>query len=158
MQHTDAGGTVGLVAGPGVEVSIERPQVHRHLRDRLSPVHEHHRPAGVRSADDVGHRVDRPDDVRDVDKRDQLRTAFQEHVQRLEIERTILLDGHVLQLGLAVLAEDLPGDDVGVVLHLGQHHQIPGAHVGAPPRVGDEVYRRGGVGRENRLLRSRPQP
>ena len=43
------------------------------------------------------------------------------------------------------LGQHEPGDDVGVVLHLGQDHDVAGAQVAAAPGVGDQVDRLGGV-------------
>ncbi len=49
------------------------------------------------------------------------------------------------------LGEELPRDDVGVVLHLGEHDPVAGADVGCAPRVGDEVDRLGRVANEDDL-------
>ena len=51
----------------------------------------------------------------------------------------------------AALGELLPGDDVGVVLHLGQHDAVAGADVGVAPGAGDEVDRLGRVADEDHL-------
>ena len=41
--------------------------------------------------------------------------------------------------------EHQPGDEVGVVLHLGEHDDVAGRQVGPAPGVGDEVDRLGDV-------------
>ena len=56
----------------------------------------------------------------------------------------------VAQPRAALLAEELPGDDVRVVLHLGDEHLVALAHVLAAPGVGDQVDRLGHVAGEDR--------
>ena len=73
VEHADAGRAVGLVAGPGVEVGVDRPEVDRDLGYRLGSVDEHHRAGVMGAPDDLGDRVDRAEHVRDVRDREQLR-------------------------------------------------------------------------------------
>ena len=62
-------------------------------------------------------------------------------------------DRHVAQPSALLLAQDLPGDDVGVVLHLGDEHLVALADVAPAPRVGHQVDRLGGVEGEDRARR-----
>ena len=158
VQDPDPGRPVGLVPGPGVEIGVDRLQVDGQLRDRLRAVDHNHRAGLVRARRDLLHWVDRPEHVRDVNHRQQLRLPSQQPFERLGVELAVVDDRHVGELGSAVGAQQLPGDDVGVVLHLGQHHQIARVHVLATPGVGDQVQRRGRVGGEDRLLDGRPEP
>jgi hypothetical protein len=158
VEHADPGWAVCLMPGPGVEVDVERRQLHRQLRDRLRPVDDHDRPGRVGAARDLGDRIDRSQHVRDVDDADQLRPALEQLVERVEIELAVVEHRDVGELGLAVLAQQLPRDDVRVVLHLGQHDQVAAIDVLATPAVRDEVQRRGRVGGEDRLLGGRVQP
>ena len=50
--------------------------------------------------------------------------AREQPVERIEVEVAVVEHGHVGELRLAVLAEQLPRNDVGMVLHLGQHHEV----------------------------------
>ena len=68
-------------------------------------------------------------------------------------QEALVVDRHVGQLGARALREQLPRHEVGVVLHLRDDDQVARAHVGAAPRVGDEVDRLGRVAGEDR---SRP--
>ena len=158
VQHPDPGRPVGLVPGPGVEVDVELAEIHRHLRHRLGAVDEHQRARRVRAARDLRDRVDRPEHVRDVDHADQLRLALEQRVERVEVELAVVQHRHVRELGLPVLAEDLPRDDVRVVLHLGQHDEVAALTFCRPQRVRDEVDRGGRVGGEDRLLGRRAEP
>ncbi len=60
-------------------------------------------------------------------------------------------DRHPVDLGAGRLGQLLPGDDVGVVLHLGEHDAITGGDVGRAPGAGDEVDRLGRVAHEGDL-------
>jgi hypothetical protein len=112
MQDADPGRAVGLVAGPGVEVGVDRAQVDRELRDRLSPVDEHGGADCVGAADDLPDRVDRAEHVRYVDEADELGLAREQLVERVEIELAVVEHRHVGKLRLPILAEQLPGNDV----------------------------------------------
>ncbi len=70
-----------------------------------------------------------------------------------ERELAVLVDLQIAELGAALAAEHLPGNDVRVVLHLGDQHGVAGAHIRTAPRVGDEVDRLGDVLGEDRRLR-----
>ena len=47
--------------------------------------------------------------------------------------------------------DELPGDEVRVMLELGDHDRVPGTEVLEPPRVGDQVDRLGGAAGEDDL-------
>jgi len=63
VEHADTGGTVGLVAGPGVEVGIDRAQVDRDLRDRLGAIDHDDGSRLVRPSHDLLDGVDRAQHV-----------------------------------------------------------------------------------------------
>jgi hypothetical protein len=158
MEHADPGRPVRLVPGPRVEVRVELAQVDSKLGHRLRSVDHHHGAGVMRSTRDLGDRIDRSDDVGDVDDRDQFRPPRQQRVEGLEVEMPVDKHRHIRELGAAVSAHQLPGHDVRVVLHLGEHHEVAATDVLAAPGVGDEVDRRRRVGREQRLFRRRAQP
>ena len=147
------GGPERLVAGPDVEVRVQRAQVHRHLRHRLGAVHERERAGGAGAARDLLDGVDRAEHVRHVPDRHQLHPALGEHgVELVERQLAALRHRQVAQPRPGLLAEELPGHDVRVVLHLGDEHLVAGADVAAAPGVGDEVDGLGGVAGEDRAV------
>ena len=154
MQHADARGPERLVARPGVEVRADRLHVDGHLRHRLGAIDQRHRAGGARLRDHLHHGVDRAEHVGHVRERHQRDVSARELCpQRLQRELAALVHLEVAQRGLALAAEDLPGHEVGVVLHLGDQHGVAAVHVGAAPRVGDEVDRLGDVLGEDRARR-----
>ncbi len=72
-------------------------------------------------------------------------------VELVEREPALLVDLEVAQRRAGLGGEQLPGDDVRVVLGLREDDRVAGAHVLAAPRVGDEVERLGRVLRDDRL-------
>jgi len=159
VQDAQAGGPVGLVRRPHVEVGVDVLEVHRQLRHRLRPVDERDRAGRVGAAHDVGDRRDRPHDVGDVRAGHELHAAGgQQRVEHVQVEHALVVQGHVGQFGPGRLGEDLPRHDVAVVLQVGEDDEIPGSDVRATPGVRDEVDRLGGVLGEHRLLDSRTQP
>ena len=77
--------------------------------------------------------------------------AVEQLVEVGEVEQAVGGERDPAQLDAALGREDVPGHDVGVVLHLGEHDDVAFAQVGATPRVGDEVQPLGGVLREDDL-------
>ena len=145
------GGPQRLVAGPGVEVGADVVHPHGHLRHGLGGVDQRHGAGGASAVHDLLDRVDRAEHVRHVRDRHELDPALGEHrVELVERELAGLVDAQVAQLGPGLLAEELPGDDVRVVLHVGDEHLVALAHVLPAPRVGDQVDRLGHVAGEDR--------
>ena len=83
--------------------------------------------------------------------RDHLRLAFEQRRVGVHVEQAVVGDADPVDLGARALGEELPRDDVGVVLHLGEHDPVAGADVGGAPGVGDEVDRLGRVANEDDL-------
>ena len=94
-----------------------------------------------------------PERVRDVGEGDQLRPEAQQHLEDVEAEDAVVGDRDELEVAVDLLDEELPRDEVGVVLHLGQDDRVAPADVAAAPAVGDEVDRLGGVADEDDLVR-----
>ena len=81
----------------------------------------------------------------------QLRAPFEQRREGVHVEQPLVVDRRPVDLGPDPLGQLLPGDDVGVVLHLGEHDAVAGADVGVAPGAGDEVDRLGRVADEDHL-------
>ncbi len=119
-ERPDPGRRVELVAGDRVEVDAERGDVERHLRRRLGAVGDDDRAGVVGHRADLGERVLGAEDVGDVGDREELRAAFEQPAQRVQIEQAVVVDRRPVDLRPDPLGQLLPGHDVRVVLHLGQ--------------------------------------
>ena len=77
----------------------------------------------------------------------------QQHLEDVEAEDAVVRDRDELEVAVSLLDQDLPRDEVGVVLHLGQDDRVAPPDVAPAPRVGDEVDRLGRVAGEHDLVR-----
>ena len=115
----------------------------------------------VGASGDLGDRVDRAEHVGDPGQRDDLGALGDQLVDVGQVEVTVVGEPEPAQLGALALGEQLPRDDVGVVLHLGDHHAVAGPtceRAGPGERVGHEVERLGGVlGEDHLVARGRVQ-
>ncbi len=142
-----------LVAAERVEVAPDGRDVDRDVRHGLGAVDQHQRARLVGPARHVLDRVDRAQRVRHVGERDELGLELEQDVEHVLAQDPVVGDRDELEVGVLLLGQDLPRDEVRVVLHLGQHDHVAPADVLAAPRVGDEVDRLGGVAREHDLVR-----
>ena len=140
-----------LVAGDRVEVDVERADVERQLRHRLGAVDQDQGTRRVGAGGDLGDRVEGAEHVGEVGDRDQLRAAGERTLELGVDQSAVGADADPVDLGPAALGELLPGDDVGVVLHLGQDDPIARPDVGVAPAACDEVDRLRCVADEDHL-------
>ena len=87
-------------------------------------------------------------------ERNELRLEAKEDLEDVEAQHAVVGDRDELEVAVALLDEELPRDEVGVVLHLGQDDGVAAIDVPPAPRVGDEVDRLGRVAGEDDLVRS----
>ena len=158
-QHADAGRADHLVPGEGDQVRTQLDHVDRQLRDGLRGVQHDRRADGVTQCDDLADRVDGAEHVGHVRHRDDLGALVHQSGGGGPGQIQPALVGHVepAQGGAGPLREELPGHDVGVVLH----HRDDDLVTGLQPRtqrVRAQVERLGGVlGEDHFLGTSRPR-
>jgi hypothetical protein len=80
-----------------------------------------------------------PHHVAGVDEAEELRALGQQVIERIQVEQPLIRHRHIAQGEAELVAQDLPGHDVGVVLHLGDEHLVARAQIGATPGVGHQV-------------------
>ena len=68
-------------------------------------------------------------------------TPSSEAVEVGEVETVLVVDADPTQLDAPLLGQHQPRDDVGVVLHVGEQHDVAGAQVRPGPGGGDQVDR-----------------
>ena len=96
--------------------------------------------------------IDRAERVRDVNAAEHLDVAARrDRVELVELELAVFVHWNDRELGSRASGDVLPGDEVGVVLHLRDDHEVTRAEVVESPAVGDEVDRRRDVVREDDL-------
>mmetsp|Transcript_2406 Transcript_2406/g.6645 ORF Transcript_2406/g.6645 Transcript_2406/m.6645 type:complete len:495 (+) Transcript_2406:517-2001(+) len=142
-QEAYPGGSAHLVARAHGEVHLELAEVHRHVGHRLAGVQEHLAPRvapAPRQGHDVADRVDAPQDVAHVPHGDELGSRPDGLPQALQVQGLRrLVEADVLESELLPPAQDLPGNDVAVVLRDRQHDLVSLPQVLLPPSVSHEV-------------------
>ena len=149
-QNTDSGGSAHLVAGEGHEVGPHLHYVGGQVRGVLAGVHHHQRsgsvgcvgqlPDGVDGAQHVGHRGHA-----------QQPGAVEQAVEIGQIEVAVVSDGEPAQLDAPLGGKHVPGDDVGMVLQLGDDHRVARSQIGMAPGSGHQVDRLSSVLGEDHL-------
>ena len=142
-----------LCAGDRDEVGAERLHVERHVRRGLRGVADEDRALLVRPGGELLDRVDRPERVRDVVRRDDLDPCPARRCASSvgEIELALLGQRDHRELRAGAAGDVLPRHEVRVMLELGDDDEVAGAEVRHPPRVRDEVDRLGRVADEDDL-------
>ncbi len=141
-----------LVPGERVEVGADRLDIDGDVRHGLCAVDQDQRAGLVGLRGHLGDRVDGAEGVRDVGERHELRLQPEQDVEHVLAEDPVVGDRDELEVAVHLLREELPRDEVRVVLHLGEHDRVAARDVAAAPRVGDEVDRLGGVAGEDDLV------
>ncbi|GAB1426057.1 hypothetical protein MASR2M16_32910 [Thauera terpenica] len=85
--------------------------------------------------------------------RHQLGVVVEQGVEGLKIKLAGVIDRCHLQYRARLLAQQLPGHDVGVVLHRGDEDLVAGAQLGPPPALRHEIDGFGGAAGEHDLFR-----
>ena len=124
VEHPHAGRAVNLVAGKGVVVAVELPDVDPDVGRGLGAVNQDRRVPAVRRFDHPPHRVDGAQHVRDMGNRDKPGPRAQQLFELFENNFAVVVDGRHAQQHSDFVAQDLPGDDVRVVLHGGDHDLV----------------------------------
>ena len=113
------------MTGEGVKIAADRAHVGGKMRHPLRPVDQHLGPVPVRQVRDSLHVVDGSEAVGQMHDRDDLRLpAGQDLLVLLQPQFAAVVHRDDAQLGAGLLAHHLPGDDVGMMLHGGDHHFV----------------------------------
>ena len=164
VQRADAGGSEHLVAGEHGEVDIERVEVEGQVRRGLAGVEHDEGADRVRQLDERRDGVDRAEHVGHVGERDHLGARADDLGRLIEPQLTVVVEADDPEGGTGARGELLPGNEVGVVLRLGDDDLVAGPSRkrlggGSPASercvrhpVGEEVDAFGGVGGPDELV------
>jgi hypothetical protein len=130
-QRAGAGGTAHLVSGEGVEIAAERGDIDGAMRHRLRTVDHGDDAALARFAADLAHRVDRAKHVRHLRETKQLDLRRHRLPQRIEVQLARRRELRNSDARPGALGHQLPGHDVGVVLHAREQDGIAGLSRGS---------------------------
>ena len=144
-QCANPGRATHLVPGEGVEVAPERLNVDGEVGRALGAVQDVCR---VRCFTDKGadlpHRIDRAEGVRHVGQGDDPGSRSQQGCQVVQVELSLIRQSDVAQPCAATGSQQLPWDQVGMVLHLRNDDLVAVADAGLPDGESHEVQRLAG--------------
>ena len=123
----------------GIKIAAEFLHIDGDVRDRLRAVEQDGDAAIVSQFHQLLRWIDGAEHVRDVDQGDDLRARAKAVLELLDDEFALV--GHRCddQFGTSLLGDELPGDDVGVVLHLRYQDLVAGSEIACPVAAGDEI-------------------
>ena len=119
------------MARKSIEVTIERPHVHGHVRNRLGAVEEHGHAEAMGQANDIPNRIDGSERVRHVHDGDDPCSLGEQSFVFVHSELAGVGDRNHAESRAGLLAQDLPRHDVRVVLHGRDEDLVPGPQTGA---------------------------
>src|SRR5256885_4939898 len=99
-------------------------------------------------------RQHRAEGVGHVRHRHQARARAEEFQELLQLQLAAAVDRRHLEGAAGLLAQHLPGDDVGVMLERADEDLVAGPQARAAPGLRDEVDRLGGAAHKNDLART----
>ena len=147
VEDADAGRAVDLVPAESEEVAVPRLHVYRPMGDGLSGIDEAGDTVSVSYVDDLAHRIDGAEDVGEGGDSHHPRAWGEETLVRLHVELSLIADRDHTELGTL----ELPGDDIGVVLHRGDDHLVTRLHKGSAVGVRHGIDAVGGASGEDHL-------
>ena len=133
VEHAHARGPEHLVPAENEEIGVECLHVGLLVRHALGPIDQHQRPGLVGAADDLGHGIDRAQHVGNGRHGHELRPLGEQLVEPIEPQQAVVGHRDMPQHGPGPLGKLLPGDEVRVVLHLGEQDFVARADVGCRP-------------------------
>ena len=113
------------------------------MRHQLSAIDHHDGTDALGGGNELIHRPKGAGDIRHARHGDDLHRIVEYAVQLAEIHFVILGEIQIDELDACVAGYQLPGDDVGVVLHDGEKHLVSRLQDVEPVPVGDSVQGRG---------------
>ncbi len=154
-QHADTGRAVELVAGEGVEVAADGLHIYLEVGHCLGAVDQ------GQGTDRLGGRhyllnwIDGTEGIGDVGHAHQAGTWSQHGQIGGHVEITPLIEGDDPDHGAGALGDQLPGDDVGVMLQGAEYDFIPRPQLAHPPALGHQIDRLRGAAGPDHLVAAR---
>ena len=152
IKRADAGGAINLVAGQGIEIHVQRLHIDDLMHRALAAIGQHRHALGMGAGDDFLQRRHRAQHIGHMGDGDQLGLGPDGGVQRLDIEAAVIAHIHPAQHRALALAQEMPGHDVGVMLHHRQHDLVARLDAGRKEGIGDQIDRLGAALGEDDLV------
>ena len=145
IQHPDTCGCIEFMTAESKEVAIHLSDIDGHMRRTLSAIHQHGHLMSMCHANNLFHRIDRPQDIAHMGHTQETGTLIEQAFQGIQREISLIIHGyHTNTYALSGL-QQLPGHDVAVMLHLGHYHLISLMHECLSETAGHQIDALGGT-------------
>ena len=141
------------MGGEGVKVALQRLHVHRMMHHRLRAVHQHFGAVLMGQRRQSGDGIFSSQHVRYLGNGQQAGTLVKQAGDRIQLQRTVLVQRDHPQLRPDSGAQHLPRHDIGVMLHRADDDVVARADVGVSPAVRHEVNAFRGAANKHQFLR-----
>ena len=151
-QRAGTGRSAQLVTGEGVEVAAQRRNIDRHVRYRLGAVNDRGDSGLARPRTDLGDRVDRAEHIGHMGQRQDFHRRFQLRLQRRQIDLAGRGDFHRRDAGTAAFGDQLPGHEIGMVLHARDQNHIAGLQARQREGIRHQIQGLGGARSQHQII------
>ncbi len=152
IERADAGRSVQFVAGNDIKIAIDVADVDIQMNGGLCAVDERRNSPRMRDPNDFLDRHHGAKHVRHLRDRDHLGAVGQQLLEFVDQEIAVVIHRRPFDDRALAFPQKMPWNDVGVVLHDGEHDFVAGPDPLAPESLGNEVDRFGGAPREDNLI------
>ena len=141
------------MAGENEEITANFLNVQRLMSGALRGIDQRHNAAGAGAGAEFDHRVNRTEGVGNVGESKQFDIAGEPFVDAAHIEEAaITRDWQVNKLNTDFIRQELPRDNVAMVLHLGEEDLVAALEKFISPGMGDEIDALGRAPGEDDLI------
>ena len=155
IQNPDACWPAHLMPRQDQEIAPNFLHVNGPVPGALRGIHERRHAELARPGAQLHHRIDRAERVGNMRHREQLHLAGEALVEAVHVEEAdVAGDGQIDQLGTRALGQQLPRDNVAMVLHLREQDYVTRFDVLRAPGLRHQIDAFGGPARENDLVRA----
>ena len=138
-------GAAKLMGAAHQEITAQSGHIHHQVGQALTGIHEHQSPGGVGQLHHLLNRIEAAEGIAHLHQAYELGALADLAAQILQIQLTALGEARMAQHAASARRQQLPGDQVGVVLHHREQHLITGAQVGLAPAASHQVDRLAGI-------------
>ncbi|MNS69805.1 hypothetical protein D3C72_1031330 [compost metagenome] len=151
-QHTNPGRAIELVTGEGIEVAAYGLYIHLEMGHRLGAVDQGQGANRFGGGHHPGDRIDGTEGIGDMGHAHQSGARPQHGQVSLHIQIPALIQRNDPNYGAGAFGNQLPGDNIGVVLQGAEDDLVPYLEFAHAPALGHQIDRLGGAAGPDHLV------
>ncbi len=140
VEDADTGGAHQFVSAEGIEIGVEFLDIRGAVGDPLGTIDQRECVNRVCKFDNMFDGIDGAEGVADMIDGDEFDAIGAEHIAKsVKINFAGVVDGDNAKDGTGGFADELPGDDVGMMFQMADYNFVAEFEVGVAPTGGDEI-------------------